>query len=284
MTSETQPPLPPPGSNNPYAAPTVDLLSAPQADDGENFSLQGRSTSIGQGINWIARGWNIFTQSPLIWIVNAFIVLAIYMFLSFVPLIGSLVSFLLYGLLSGGLMIGAHRQHSGRALEVGDTFSGFQSPNSSNLFVLGLLYVAAWFGVILVIGILTAVLIGATGIGSAMWSGDSSALVGLLAGASMGLLLIILLALAVSVPIFMAFWFAPSLVAINAVAPMAALKSSFMACLRNFLPFFIYGIILAVLFVIGSLPLFLGLLVVLPLLYTSSYAAYRDIYLADDGS
>ena len=269
---------------NPYAAPTVDVLSAPLTNDAVSFIPEGRATSFGQGLNWITRGWNIFTQSPLIWIVNAVIVLAIYVVLSFIPFIGSILSMVLYALLGAGMMLGAHSQHSGRSLEVSDTFSGFQSPHKMNLFILGLLYMVAWTLLLILAGILVAVILGASGVAGAFMSGDSSAIVGLIAGAGIGFILIGLIVMAVSIPIAMAFWFAPALVAINGVSPLAALSSSFFACLKNFLPFLLYGIIFLVLFLVGSIPLLLGLLVVFPLLFTSTYAAYRDIYLADDGN
>ena len=47
------------------------------------------------------------------------------------------------------------------------------------------------------------------------------------------------------------------------------------------LPFLIYGLIAAVLFVVGSIPLLLGLLVVIPMLTASVFVAYKDIYYAE---
>jgi uncharacterized membrane protein len=81
----------------------------------------------------------------------------------------------------------------------------------------------------------------------------------------------------------MAVWFAPALVAISNMSPIDALAASFKGCLKNILPFLLYGIVFLVLFILGSIPLGLGLLVVLPLVFTSTYAAYRDIFLGDDG-
>jgi len=274
----------PTAPQNPYAAPTVDVLSAPQGDDNASFILDGRTTSIGQGVNWVARGWGVFTQSPLIWIVNSVIVIGIYFVLSLVPFIGSILSMALYALLGAGLMIGAHAQHNGRALEVADTFAGFQSEHKMNLLVLGLLYMVSWVVLIILAGISFAIVLGASGGAGSLFSGDSSAIVGLIAGAGIGVILIGLVVMAASIPIAMAFWFAPILVALHGLSPLSAMKSSFFACLKNFLPFFLYGIIFIVLVIVGSIPILLGLLVVFPLLFTSTYAAYRDIFLADDGN
>jgi uncharacterized membrane protein len=76
----------------------------------------------------------------------------------------------------------------------------------------------------------------------------------------------------------MAMFFAPSLVALDRVPVLKALGLSFSGCLKNILPFLIYGLIALVLVMLGSLPLMLGLLVVLPVLTIAIYTSYRDIY------
>ena len=51
-----------------------------------------------------------------------------------------------------------------------------------------------------------------------------------------------LVALGLSVPLMAAYWFAPALVMIHGMGPVAAMKESFFACFRNFIPFVLYGI------------------------------------------
>jgi len=58
-----------------------------------------------------------------------------------------------------------------------------------------------------------------------------------------------------------------------------ALKGSFFGCLKNILPFLIYGLILMVASFIATIPLLLGWLVLGPVIGASVYTAYRDIYL-----
>ncbi|MEI6737378.1 MAG: BPSS1780 family membrane protein [Pseudomonadota bacterium] len=273
-----------PQNPNPFAAPTVGVPQAQPNTPQENFIAGGRSTNTGQGATWVARGWVLFTQAPLIWIVSVVIFFAIYLVLNFVPIIGMFVSYALYGLLAGGLMLGAHGQHNGRPLEVTDIFSGFKAPHATPLLIVGVLYMAAWIVLMVVAGILFAMVLGASGGIGALMDGGGGAITGLLAGAGLGALLVVLVVMSAAVPIFMAFWFAPILVAVNGIAPIEALKMSFSACLKNFLPFLIYGLIFLILFIIGSIPLGLGLLVVIPLMYTSTYAAYRDIFLGDGGN
>ncbi len=271
-----------PHNPNPNAPPTHPAVKDNAAHAG--FISGGRTAGLAQGSAWIGRGWAMFAAAPLLWIVCLIIFLAIYLVLNLVPLIGTFAAYALFGLLAGGLMLGAHAQHGGRPLEVNDLFSGFKEPHLMPLLIVGLIYMAAWMVLMVVAGLLFAALLGASGAIGVLLSGDSGALAGLIAGAGLGAVLVLLVVLAAAVPIFMAFWFAPALVAINQIPPMDALSMSFSACIKNFLPFLIYGLIFLVLFIIGTIPLGLGLLVVVPLMYTSTYAAYRDIFLGDDGN
>jgi uncharacterized membrane protein len=201
-----------------------------------------------------------------------------------IPLIGTLAGYTLFGFFGGALMLAAHAQQNGRPLEVSDIFSGFKAPHITPLLTVGLLYMASWLALMILMGTLFIVVLGVSGAIGAILSGDTGALGGLLVGAGLGAVLVVLIVMAVALPIFMAFWFAPALVAINNISPIDALVASFKGCLKNILPFLLYGVVFLVLFIVGSITLGLGLLVVLPLMFTSTYAAYRDIFLGDDGN
>jgi uncharacterized membrane protein len=97
---------------------------------------------------------------------------------------------------------------------------------------------------------------------------------------SMTFVLSLLLALALAVPVYMAIWFAPALIMFHDVKPLDAMKLSFFACLKNIVPFLLYGIILMVLCVVASIPFGLGFLVLGPVIVGSIYAGYRDIFTA----
>jgi hypothetical protein len=265
---------------NPYQSPSVEIMSAvPDAD--ADFIDGGRSVPAGNGLNWIGTGWGIFTQSPLAWIVCTIIIFVIAIILSFIPILGSLVSYVLYAVFVGGLMMGCQAQHAGRPLEIGDLFAGFKE-KAGPLLIVGLLFVAASFALMAVAGILFVIFIGSSGVFGAMMSGDADSLASVMsAGSVLSLMMIGLVVAALYIPIAMAFWFASTLVALQNASPMTAVRMSFFACLKNFLPFLLYGVVFLVIFVIASLPFGLGLLVAMPLLYASSYAAYRDIFLGE---
>ena len=80
------------------------------------------------------------------------------------------------------------------------------------------------------------------------------------------------------IPLTMAYFFAPVLIAIDGFSALDAMKLSFASCLRNVLPFFVYGVIVALLSLLSTLLLGLGFLVSGPVLILSMYVAYRDIF------
>jgi uncharacterized membrane protein len=80
------------------------------------------------------------------------------------------------------------------------------------------------------------------------------------------------------IPLMMAYFFAPALVVLDGLPAPTAMRLSFSGCLKNIVPFLLYGLVGLVLLVLGAIPFGLGLLVVMPVFVGSIYAAYRDIY------
>ncbi len=100
----------------------------------------------------------------------------------------------------------------------------------------------------------------------------------MLAALGVGAVLALLLTLLLGVPLMMAFWFAPALVALRNDEPLAAMKASFGACLSNMLPMLVYSVLGLVLAIAATLPFALGWLVLAPMFAGSVYASYKDIF------
>jgi uncharacterized membrane protein len=79
----------------------------------------------------------------------------------------------------------------------------------------------------------------------------------------------------------MALWLAPSLIVLYDTAPGAALKASILAIWRNPWPTLVYGAFVAGLLVVALITLGIALLVVAPLVYLSTYAASRDLFIEE---
>jgi hypothetical protein len=231
----------------------------------------------GHGWDWVLDGFRYFGANPWAWILAVLALLAISVVVSLVPFVGGFVVSVLATLFTGGLMLGVREQQEGRPFRVEHLFAGF-SNNPGQLGLVAVLYLAGT----LVIGILmvAGMLLAAGPMLSTLQPGtmpptDPAALFELMGPA---MLLPILLGALFLIPLMMAYFFAPALVVLDQLPATAAMQLSFMGCLKNILPFLIYGLVGLVLFVLGAIPFGLGLLVVTPVLAASIYAAYRDIY------
>lgn len=228
----------------------------------------GRAVGAGQGWTWIADGFGLFKKAPGIWIAVVVILFVILIVLAFIPLLGAVATLLVMPVFIGGLLLGCRALQGGGELELAHLFAGFKE-QTGNLIVVGALAIGAW-----IIVMLPVVLIVGTGGVMAVLRGDAAG------AAAMGgsVMLAWLIALALSIPIYMALWFAPALVVLRGMAPVAALRESFLGCLKNILPFLVYSIVLVVLGIVASIPLGLGWLVLGPTLIASVYVSYRDIF------
>jgi uncharacterized membrane protein len=92
------------------------------------------------------------------------------------------------------------------------------------------------------------------------------------------MLLAVLVVLALSLPLTMAMLFATPLIVFTDAEFGSALKVSFIACLKNILPFLVWSVAMLVLAILAAIPIFLGWLLLGPVMMVSLYLAYRDIF------
>ncbi len=259
-------------TNNPYQAPSADVAVESQAELNLHDPV-GRP--IGQGWRWIADAFALFKQNIGTWIGIAVIYMVILIVLSLIPIVSLLTTFL-GPVFMGGIMVAAYKSDGGSGPEIGDLFAGFKTKFGS-LFLLGVLMLVLMI-VLFIVGGLLAYLVGGSEL-AGMFQGMSSG-----AGpdpAMMGTMFAVvgLFFVALWIPLMMAIWFAPALVILNDQAPFAAMKNSFMGCLKNILPFFWYGIIAMVFAVLASIPLALGWLILGPIMFITMYTSYKAIYI-----
>jgi uncharacterized membrane protein len=257
---------------NPYAAPRAAVADATSPQQG-NFVAGGHGVPAGNGWSWIAEGWELFKRQPGIWIGIVVVLLVISVVAAFIPVIGSLAMMILFPVFTGGMMLGCRALDEGGDLEFSHLFAGFRE-RFGTLAAVGGIYLVATMVIALVVGIVTGVGMVAMMSGGAAAGGDPAAAAGALAG----ILLASLVMLALMLPVIMGVWFAPLLVIFHERGALDAMKESFTGCLRNIVPFLVYGVIALLLSVVASIPLALGWLVLGPVLVASMYTAYRDIY------
>lgn len=269
MSGETA--APEAGSADPYAAPDSRL-----ATEGPEQMTGPISLPIGHGGRWIAAGWSHFRRNPGAWILVVIIWIGMSLALEFIPLVGPLVLNFISPVLIGGLMLGCQAQDRGDPFEVGHLFAGF-SQNTGQLLLLGVFYLIAGVLVIVALGSVAGGAFALMGGAETLQSDDPEMMFDAMGG-STTILLMFLVAMALSIPLAMATWFATPLIVIEGMSAFSAMKLSFIGCLKNILPFLWYGVLAVLLMIAGTIPIGLGLLVVMPMLIASVYAAFREIY------
>jgi uncharacterized membrane protein len=231
----------------------------------------GRGVAAERGWEWIAAGWNLFKKQAGMWIALTLVALVIFVILAVIPLVGSLALTVLSPVFGAGVVIGCRAIEEGQPLEIGHLFAGFRE-KFGLLATVGAIYLGATIAIALVVGLATGASMFALFAGGAPEAATPAAL--------MTVLLAVLVMLALMLPLFMAVWFAPALVALQGKGAVEAMKESFSGCLRNIVPFLVYGVVMIVFSVLACIPLMLGWLVLGPVLAASLYTSYKDIYLS----
>ncbi|HNL21057.1 MAG TPA: BPSS1780 family membrane protein [Rhodocyclaceae bacterium] len=251
-------------NSNPYQAP-VSRVADPFPEGGD-FVPEGLRLEAREGMNWLSQGWDLFRQAPGMWILITLVFVVIFLILGSIPLLGIVLN-LVIPVFTGGFMLGCKALEEGEELRFGHLFAGF-SNQAGSLIMVGLIYLVGLVAVALVV----MVIAGAIGFGSGVLLGKTSMTAGLLP-LVVGLLVAVLV-----LPLAMAVCYAPALVLFHRQGPFDALKSSFSACLKNFMPFLVYGLAFLVLAVLATLPVGLGWFILIPVTQASIYASYKSLF------
>lgn len=235
---------------------------------GQGGGTAARGVDAGRSIEWFKQGWALFTNNPGIWIAITVILMVIFIILSFVPLIGQLAANLLMPVFAAGVLLGCRSLHEGGELRVDHLFAGFKQ-NAGNLIMVGVFYLV---GVVAIMAVGFVIGGGAAFSGAMMGRGPG---VGMALG---GLMFAFLVMFVLMVPLLMAIWFAPALVVFKSIAPLEAMKASFSACVKNLVPFIVFGVISFVATIVAMIPFGLGMLVLVPVLFGSLYTSYVEIF------
>ena len=247
--------------------------------------MEPRSVAAGHGWSWITRGFRLFMKSPAIWLALLIIMYASTKLLLYIPILG-VVFVLLMPVFIVGLMDGCRALENGEDLELAHLVRGFRK-NAAQLVTIGGVSLVGNLAVVMIV-----IALGGEAMSSMAKTLSQNAAVApqvteemRAATASVGRALLV--GTVVSLPLLMALWYAPLLVYFQDLGPLAAMKSSFVGCLRNALPMLVYGLaILAGMFIAMPFSMALGqydlaLWLLAPVVLPSLYVSYKDIFPAD---
>jgi uncharacterized membrane protein len=79
----------------------------------------------------------------------------------------------------------------------------------------------------------------------------------------------------------MMIWLSPTLIMLHDYDAIKAAKESFFGCLKNFVPFLLYGVLYIVLAIVATIPLGLGWLALGPVVFITMYTSYKDIFIGE---
>jgi hypothetical protein len=203
--------------------------------------IRSRVAAAGAGATWWTEGWRIFRSQFGTWIGIVFAYFVFSLLLNAVPHIGAVADWLLTPVFIGGIMLGCDAMRRGQPLRLSHLFDGFKGPYFVPLLLVGVFNLALCLLAIVVGGAVLAAGIGMSGLLNfanlatdpwQMWR-------------TLGLTYFSLIALAATAltVLAMANWFAPALIVLRDTKPLGAMLASLRACLRNWLPFLVYGVI-----------------------------------------
>jgi len=239
---------------------------------------------------WLVQGFVLFQRSPAKWLL---IVLAYWMtiaLLNQIPVVGALIATVLLPTFSVSFMAMCDQLAHNQPIGLATLFAGFRTRLTA-LITMGGLYLAS---IMLVLGI------SAFADNGVLWQWVISGKTPPVSASRDGSLSsALLLAAAFGTPVMMAFWFAPVLTAWQDMGVVKALFFSFFAAWRNWRAFLLYGAVLmligigisVLIGVIGLLTAakivpgdvlrvsaFLISIAILPIIFGSFYAGYRDLF------
>jgi uncharacterized membrane protein len=236
--------------------------------------MDAKAVTVADAVAWFGGGWRIFMRNPGLWIVFGLALIVTTVVLTLVPFVGPLALALLTPVLTAGLLHAAREAEAGRPLEATHVFQGFKEKDKlTPLLSLGGIAVAA--------GIITMVIVIVFIGGSMMAAMQHERFSAHAPAIGFGALIGLVLALTVQTVALMALLYATPLVMFRGTAVGAALRSSFRACLRNWLPLLVFGILYFVVAALASVPFLLGWILLLPMSVAMLYCSYRDLYGAE---
>lgn len=234
--------------------------------------MEPKILEANHGWLWIKSGYALFMKAPLLWIVLLAVCVVSAASLSSVPIVGAPLVSLLMPVIVIGLMAGCRSLEMGDDLELAHLFLGFKQ-HTSHLVTLGGIALVSQY---LIFGAM--MMVGGAALVSILMSDHPPTSPEVIQQAFAGAGAAILLGIALFSMLLMSMQFAPMLVFFRNIAPLDAMKLSLRAFTRNMSAMLVYGLAFMSLAMLASIPMMLGWLVLLPIVFTSMYVSFNDIF------
>ncbi len=239
--------------------------------------MEIRKLSAVRGWVWVTHGVMLIMRSPLLSIVTATIAAVAVLLTLIIPMIGPLLAILLMPILIAGYTRICRALEEDEKVELPLLFSGFRKHTPRLIALGGFLLMGLLLASIITITIGGEKL--ATLMDSFKAANDPDMLVEAMWSAGSSVTFSLAVGFTLTFTLMMAFQYAPMLVFFSDITPFAAMRASLTGSIRNFIPYTVYSIIMQLIaLVLSFIPFNLGLVVLLPLGFSSLYVAYRNIF------
>jgi hypothetical protein len=213
-----------------------------------------RVAGIGEGVTWVGDAFRIYAANLPMWILFIVLFYFVNLAMAMVPFAGQLLA----PMMMAGMMLACRAMDHGEGMRF-DHFIAGCTEKPIPLLILGVFYLAATIVILIIVFIVGFATMGASILMGPGLTDPQTAVASLGLSALLSILLVLLVVLALTLPLAMAYWFAAQLVQFDDVQPWEAVKLSFMACLKNFWPFLLYGVVMLVLFALVFAPFWLAI-------------------------
>lgn len=232
-----------------------------------------RTLPASQGVAWFFEGMRLYRKNPLLLSAAFGALFGVVMALGLVPFVGGAISELATPVLVAGFMAAYRALDNGDKLDMQPFFAGVRGP----LVPLATLGAVQLLAMLLIGQIMFAMGFDPEAVVKIAQDARSTPadMQAVLSQSTPALMV----GLALLAPLMLATAFAPALVLFGNARPATALGVSLKACLRNWAPLTLNGLVLGVLLLLSALvPLMLGLLFAMPVVLGSLYAAYQAMF------
>ena len=237
-----------------------------------------RKVAASQGFQWVAEGFRLYRKTPLLLSAAFAVLFGTVMALGLIPVVGASLSELASPLMVAGFMAAYRVLDDGGELELPNFLAGVRGP-AIPLMAVGAVQL---LGTLLIGKIMLGMGFDQQAVMTAAQSQKAPAEMQAILNQAMPA---IFTGMLLFTPLIMATWFAPALILFGGARPATALGVSLRAVAKNWAPMLVNGLALgAVLLLAALVPMLLGLLVAMPILFGSLYASYQAIFAvwADD--
>ncbi len=242
------------------------------------ITLEIRKLNAARGWIWVKQGYQLIMRNPMLSVTLALIGALVIFAALHIPLLGPMLALMLMPVLIAGYTRVCRALEESEEVELTHLFAGFDKRHVVPLVSLGGFMLLGMLVVSMVM-----IFIGGEPFAKLLEafqaSNDPQALLQAMGSAGGSVGLGIMIGLAVIFAMMLALQYAPMLVFFSGLAPLAALRASLVGSMRNLVPYTLYSLIMQVIaLLLGVLPYGIGMIVLLPLGFTTLYVSYRNIF------